>query len=85
MATHPITAKDINALSGHVDPNREHGGETLYRLIKRLETRIRSWWLYRSTVAELGSLTDRQLADIGVTRGEIPSVARASAWRMTSW
>ena len=27
------------------------------------------------TVAELSRLTDRQLADIGISRGDIPSVA----------
>ena len=36
----------------------------------------RNWRAYRETVTELGRLTNRQLADLGINRGEIANVAR---------
>ena len=36
----------------------------------------RNWRTYRSTVNELERLTNRQLADLGIARGEIASLAR---------
>ncbi|GGF12041.1 hypothetical protein GCM10011321_00210 [Youhaiella tibetensis] len=34
---------------------------------------------YRRTVRELSSLDNRQLADLGITRGDIDAVARGKA------
>jgi uncharacterized protein YjiS (DUF1127 family) len=39
-------------------------------------SKIRAYFRYRDTVRELGLLTDRELADIGIERWEIQSVAR---------
>ena len=36
----------------------------------------RNWRVYRDTVTELGRLSNRQLADLGINRGEIEAVAR---------
>ncbi|AMS42282.1 DUF1127 domain-containing protein [Aminobacter sp. NyZ550] len=36
----------------------------------------RNWRAYRETVNELGRLSNRQLADLGINRGEIQSIAR---------
>ncbi|ODT08209.1 MAG: DUF1127 domain-containing protein [Mesorhizobium sp. SCN 65-20] len=36
----------------------------------------RNWRAYRETVNELGRLSNRQLADLGINRGEIPAIAR---------
>ena len=41
----------------------------------------RAWRGYARSVRELSSLSDRELADIGVHRSEIPAVARVSAGR----
>ena len=38
----------------------------------------RNWRLYRETVVELGRLSNRELSDLGISRGEIRSVARKS-------
>ena len=38
---------------------------------------LRRWWRERRTVNELCALDDATLKDIGLYRGEIPSVARA--------
>lgn len=38
----------------------------------------RQWRAYRETVVELYRMSDRQLSDIGISRGDIPFVARKS-------
>jgi uncharacterized protein YjiS (DUF1127 family) len=38
-----------------------------------------AWRKYRQTVNELNRMSDRELADLGIGRGEIASVARHSA------
>lgn len=47
--------------------------------IKSLVSWIGSWRRYRSAVSELHQLSDRDLAEIGLTRDEIAEVARQSA------
>lgn len=44
-----------------------------------LATRYTAWQAYRHTVKELSRLSERHLADIGIDRPDIPSVARRSA------
>lgn len=36
------------------------------------------WRQYRQTCNELGRMDDRELRDLGITRGDIPFVARRS-------
>ena len=36
----------------------------------------RNWRLYRNTVSELNGLSNRDLADLGINRSDIPHVAR---------
>lgn len=43
--------------------------------ISRFIRLVRSWRRYNESVAELARLSDRELADIGVSRSEITSVA----------
>jgi uncharacterized protein YjiS (DUF1127 family) len=40
-----------------------------------------AWRRYRTTVAELERLTNRELSDLGINRGEIPFVAMSSSAR----
>ena len=42
---------------------------------------LSEWSRRRWTAAELGALTDRELADIGLTRGEIGHVVRGGRRR----
>ena len=46
----------------------------------RLAAAIRQRRTYERTVAELNSLTDRELLDLGISRFSIPEVARESAY-----
>lgn len=39
----------------------------------------RNWRRYRQTINELSRLSDRELNDLGIHRGDIPFVARRSA------
>lgn len=38
----------------------------------------RNWRRYRDTVTELSRLSNRELSDVGISRGDIPAVARSS-------
>ena len=38
------------------------------------------WRLYRRTLAELNTMTDRELADLGLSRFQIPAVAREAVY-----
>jgi uncharacterized protein YjiS (DUF1127 family) len=40
-----------------------------------------NWRRYRETALELGRLTSRELTDLGISRGDIPYIARQSAAR----
>ena len=40
-----------------------------------------NWRRYRSTVAELGLLSSRELNDLGISRSDIPFIAKQSAVR----
>ena len=42
---------------------------------------IRSWKRYNASLRELNSLGDRELADIGITRSDIPRIAWENADR----
>jgi uncharacterized protein YjiS (DUF1127 family) len=42
---------------------------------------VRSWKVYNRSLTELGRLGDRELADIGLTRSDIPRVAWENANR----
>lgn len=37
---------------------------------------FREWRQYRTTVTELSRMSDRELNDLGITRGDIPFVSR---------
>ena len=40
---------------------------------------LRSWRRYNRSIRELSRLSDRELADIGLTRSEVPAVAWEAA------
>ena len=43
--------------------------------LSRFVRLVRAWWRYNESVAELARLSDRELADIGVSRSDIGTVA----------
>ena len=44
-----------------------------------LKSRYSTWKRYSRTVKELESLTSRELADLGISRSDIPRLARDAA------
>jgi uncharacterized protein YjiS (DUF1127 family) len=44
----------------------------------KLLRNYRNWRRYRETVSELNRLSNYELTDLGITRSDIPSVARRS-------
>jgi len=47
--------------------------------LARIISVFRTWWRYNESVRELSSLGDRELADIGIARSEIPAIAWENA------
>lgn len=61
---------------------REEGALAALRgLVARIRERIEEERRYRQTLRELSSLSDRELDDIGIGRGQIREVAREAARR----
>ncbi|HEU5274849.1 MAG TPA: DUF1127 domain-containing protein [Xanthobacteraceae bacterium] len=48
-------------------------------MLSHLIRLIRSWRRYDASLRELSRLGDRELADIGVLRSDIPRIAREAA------
>lgn len=48
----------------------------LMTMFKALAEKVRDWMRYREAVMQLSQLSDEELHDIGVNRGEIEYVAR---------
>ena len=46
--------------------------------LRSLSEKLATWRRYRDAVRELSQLTDRELNDIGIRRGEIEDVVRRS-------
>lgn len=56
-------------------------GGLLSRLFARLSEHVARRRSMAQTIAELAALSDRDLADIGLHRGDIPAVARRALAR----
>src|SRR3546814_12529097 len=52
------------------------GAVALRNLAKAAAAKVSGYFEYRRTVDVLSGMTDRELDDIGITRGDIPAVAR---------
>ncbi|WP_293861150.1 DUF1127 domain-containing protein [uncultured Alsobacter sp.] len=47
--------------------------------VDKLAKRLRTWNRYRTTVRELSQLSDRDLSDLGIARGDIRFIAKKHA------
>ena len=47
-------------------------------IIMNVARSLNNWRKYRQTVSELGRMTNRELHDLGIDRGDIRIVARAA-------
>ena len=55
--------------------------QRLSRLRTGLSARLANYRTYRATLAELSSLSDRELNDLGIARGMIPTVAANAVYK----
>ena len=46
--------------------------------LKTISEKLAAWRRYRDAVRELSQLSERELSDIGIRRGDIESIARQS-------
>ena len=46
--------------------------------LKSISEKLAAWRRYRDAVRELSQLSDRELSDIGIRRGEIETLVRRS-------
>jgi len=46
--------------------------------LKTISEKLAAWRRYRAAVRELSELSDRDLSDIGIRRGDIETVVRQS-------
>jgi len=49
-------------------------------MFDNVKTKYRSWRQYRETYGELMRLSTRELNDIGVSRSDIPTIARSGKY-----
>ena len=49
-------------------------------LVDSVRRALGNWSAYRSTLAELNGLTDRQLSDVGMTRTTLTGTARRAVY-----
>jgi uncharacterized protein YjiS (DUF1127 family) len=47
--------------------------------LKSISEKLTAWRRYRDAVRELSQLSDRELDDIGIRRGDIPFIASSAA------
>ena len=71
--------KANSAYAGYED----HEAHGLSNRVRRLFAKLSGWmkenYAYHQAVSELSSMSDRDLADIGVVRCDIPAIARGAA------
>jgi uncharacterized protein YjiS (DUF1127 family) len=51
----------------------------MFKIVKKFRRLLKIRMRYNTTVYELNRLSNRDLADLGITRSDIPRVARRSA------
>ena len=54
--------------------------DRLAQFVEAAQTAVRQRQVYAQTVAELTALTDRELADLGISRLSIPELAHEAAY-----
>ena len=61
----------------HADDGRRERKPPMF--LSLLAAKISAWRRYRESVREVSRLSDRELSDLGIARGDIEFVARQSA------
>jgi uncharacterized protein YjiS (DUF1127 family) len=54
--------------------------DRLAALVSKIRTQYAQYRMFRTTVAELNSLSNRELSDLGISRSAIPGIATEAAY-----
>jgi len=89
MAVAPITSLPLAARKHHVAPQQADSLPKLERSktvisLKTISEKLRAWRRHRDAVRELSQLSDHELSDIGIGRGDIDYVVRRPVARKAS-
>jgi uncharacterized protein YjiS (DUF1127 family) len=74
--TAPMLHRSTEAKAGPGENSKKEGRMTPF---KSITEKFAAWRRYREAVRELAQLSDRELEDIGVRRGDIPFIAAGAA------
>ncbi|WP_347268281.1 DUF1127 domain-containing protein [Paracoccus sp. (in: a-proteobacteria)] len=64
----------------HTGSHRNQGNGAIAKFVADLRDHMARRAVYRQTVHELDALSDRELADLGLSRAAIRSTAAEAAW-----
>jgi uncharacterized protein YjiS (DUF1127 family) len=73
---HAETALQLGILLDYLHVTQQEQLQTERATKMNLIRNYRNWRRYRDTVSELSRLSNRELNDLGIARGDIPFVAR---------
>ena len=65
------------AMPLHSAPSASSEAKSSMSAARSVLSRVRAYLRYRDTVSQLSRLSDRDLADLGITRTDIPGIARS--------
>jgi uncharacterized protein YjiS (DUF1127 family) len=77
--TMSVNLKTYTAHSGYEVPETTDSTAGIRHLYRRLADWSKGYRAYHETLRELNGLSDRELADIGIARVDIPAIARGMA------
>jgi uncharacterized protein YjiS (DUF1127 family) len=71
----------VDALQCNMWRGVRHRNERFAMVLSHLVRLLRSWRRYNSSMSELYNMSDRDLADIGISRSDIPRIAWEASQR----
>jgi uncharacterized protein YjiS (DUF1127 family) len=77
----PVAAQHETLCSSRLIDRRRAGRRKALNMLLAIVNFLQSWRRYNASLNELYQLGDRELADIGITRSDIPRIAWDSANR----
>jgi len=73
-----VAINNTNSVQSALSLDIASGLNHVFAAIDSLTSRLKAAQAYRQTVSQLNALSDRELSDIGISRGEIKAIASKS-------
>ncbi|QFQ86354.1 DUF1127 domain-containing protein [Paracoccus kondratievae] len=70
----------LDLIHGGMHRNAARGNGAIAKFVAGLRENMARRAVYRQTLRELGELSDRELADLGLNRSNLRGVAYEAAW-----